>query len=222
MSFLNRVAAIVWKDIITEMRSKEILVSMFTFAFLVMVVFNFAFELKVEDMAAVSPGVLWVAFIFAGILGLSRSFVIEKDKGSLEGLMLAPVDRSAIYLGKLASSLIFMLLVEGVMLPVFAALYNAPVLSLSMLLVVFLGTLGFASVGTLFSAVAVNTRIRETMMPVLFLPIIVPVIIAAVKLTGSSIGGSTSDALPWINLLIAFDVIFLAISFLAFEFVVEE
>ncbi|MCL4553203.1 MAG: heme exporter protein CcmB [Candidatus Marsarchaeota archaeon] len=222
MSFLSRVVAIVWKDIITEMRSKEILISMFTFSFLVMVVFNFAFELKVEDMAALSPGVLWVAFIFAGLLGLSRSFVIEKDRGSLEGLMLAPADRSAIYLGKLASNLIFMLLVEGVMLPIFAALYNAPVLSLPVLLVVFLGTLGFASVGTLFSAVAVNTRIRETMMPVLFLPIVVPVIIASVKFTGSSIGGSTSDALPWVNLLIAFDAIFLAISFLAFEFVVEE
>ncbi len=222
MNFLSRVVAIVWKDIVTEMQSKEILISMFTFAFLVMVVFNFAFELKVENMAALSPGVLWVAFTFSGILGLNRSFVIEKDKGSLEGLMLAPVDRSAIYLGKLASNLIFMLLVEAIMLPVFGALYNAPVLNASMLLVVFLGTMGFASVGTLFSAVAVNTRIRETMMPVLFLPIVVPVVIAAVRFTGDTLVGGTGDVLPWLNLLIAFDVVFLAISFLAFEFVVEE
>lgn len=222
MDFLSKVGAIFWKDILTEMRSKEILISMFTFAFLVMVVFNFAFELRVETLVALSPGVLWVAFTFAGVLGLSRSFIIEKDKGSLEGLMLAPVDRSAIYLGKLTSNLVFMLAVEAIMLPIFAALYNAPALNLPILLVVFLGTLGFASVGTLFSAIAVNTRIRETMMPVLFLPVVVPVIIAAVKFTGAALEGKVEPALPWLNLLLVFDLVFLALCFLAFEFVVEE
>lgn len=222
MSYLGRVGAIVWKDIIFEIRSKEILISMFTLSFLVMVIFNFAFELRVDNLVALSPGVLWVAFIFAGILGLSRSFIVEKDKGSLDGLMLAPVDRSAIYVGKLTSNLVFMLAAEGIMLPIFAALYNAPVLDSYVLLAVFLGTLGFASVGTLFSAIAVNTRIRETMMPVLFLPVAVPVVIAAVKLTGSALGDTGLLATSWINLLLVFDVVFLAVSFLAFEFVVEE
>ncbi len=222
MSYLSRVGAIAWKDVIIEMRSKEILISMFTFAFLVMVIFNFAFELKVENLAALSPGVLWVAFLFAGVLGLSRSFIIEKDRGSLEGLMLAPVDRSAIYLGKLTSNLVFMVVVESIMLPIFTALYTAPALDLYVLLVVFLGTLGFAAVGTLFSAVAVNTRIRETMMPVLFLPVVVPVVIAAVKFTGAAMTGKVAPSMSWINLLLVFDVVFLALSFLAFEFVVEE
>jgi len=222
VSYLGRVWAIFWKDILMEWRSKEILVSMFTFAFLVMVIFNFAFELKVDNLAALSPGVLWVAFIFAGILGLSRSFIVEKDKGSLEGLMLAPVDRSAIYVGKLVSNLVFMLAVEGIILPIFAALYNAPAFDLYVVLAVLLGTVGFASVGTLFSAVAVNTRIRETMMPVLFLPVVVPVVIAAVKLTGSALEGTGLEATSWVNLLLVFDIVFLAVSFLAFEFVVEE
>ena len=222
MDYLKGVGAILWKDMLMEMRSKEILISMFTFSFLVMVVFNFAFELRVDNLLGLSPGVLWVAFIFAGVLGLSRSFIIEKDKGSLEGLMLAPVDRSAIYLGKLASNLVFMLLVEAVMLPIFAALYNAPAVAPHILLVVFLGTLGFAAVGTLFSAVAVNTRIRETMMPVLFLPVAVPVVIAAVKFTGAALEGKVEPSLPWLNLLLVFDVVFLAVSFLVFEFVVEE
>lgn len=222
MSYLGRVGAVVWKDILMEVRSKEIIISMFTFAFLVMVIFNFAFELKVDSLVALAPGVLWVAFIFAGILGLSRSFILEKDKGSLEGLMLAPVDRSAIYVGKLTSNLVFMLAVEGIMLPIFAALYNAPALDFYVALAVFLGTVGFASVGTLFSAIAVNTRIRETMMPVLFLPVVVPVVIAAVKLTGAALEGKVAPAMSWINLLVVFDVVFLALSFLAFEFVVEE
>jgi heme exporter protein B len=222
MGYLKRVWAIVGKDIISEMRSKEIFISMFTFAFLVMIVFNFAFELRIENLTQLSPGVLWVAFTFAGVLGLSRSFIIEKERGSLEGLMLAPVDRSAIYLGKLVSNLLFMLVVEAIMLPIFGALYNTPVITPPILLVVFLGTLGFAVVGTLFSAIAVNTRIQETMMTILFLPVVVPVIIAAVKFTAAAIEGEPEAALPWLNLLVAFDVAFLAICFLAFEFVVEE
>lgn len=222
MGFLSRVAAIALKDIVMEMRTKEILVSMFTFAFLVMVIFNFSFELKVENLVGLAPGVLWVAFVFAGVLGLSRSFILEKEKGSLDGLMLAPVDRSAIYLGKLLSNLAFMLAVDVVMVPLFAGLYNAPALNLYIFLVVFLGNLGFAAVGTLFSAVAVNTRIRETMLPILFLPVVVPVVISAVKFTGAVLEGQVGPALPWLNLLLAFDAVFLALPFVLFEFVMEE
>ncbi|MFQ5875885.1 MAG: heme exporter protein CcmB, partial [Dehalococcoidia bacterium] len=153
--FTKKVIAIVWKDIVAELRTKEIFSAMFIFALLVIVIFNFAFELKGIDMVTIAPGVLWVAFIFAGVLGLNRTFIMEKDRGCMEGLMLCPVDRSAIYLGKMVGSVIFMLAVEAVALPIFAVLFNVLIAPLRLLPVILLGTVGFAAVGTLLSAMAV-------------------------------------------------------------------
>ncbi len=221
--YLAKVAAIVWKDVTAELRTKEIFTSMLVFAFLVVLIFNFAFELRQVDMDLVGPGILWVAFTFAGILGLNRSFVLEKDRGSLEGLMLAPVDRSAIYLGKLLGNLLFMLVMEAFALPLFAVLNNQPLLLPGLVPVIFLGTLGFVAVGTLFAAMAVNTRTREVMLPILLLPMMVPVVIAAVKATEVVMAGEPlSAAGDWLSLLVAFDVIFLAVCWLVFEYVVEE
>jgi heme exporter protein B len=221
--YLTKVGAIVWKDVTAELRTKEIFTSMLVFAFLVVLIFNFAFELRRVEMDLVGPGILWVAFTFAGILGLNRSFVLEKDRGSLEGLMLAPVDRSAIYLGKLLGNLLFMLVMEVFALPLFAVLNNQPLLLPGLVPVIFLGTLGFVTVGTLFAAIAVNTRTREVMLPVLLLPMMVPVVIAAVKATGVVMAGEPlSAAGDWLSLLVAFDTIFLAVCWLVFEYVVEE
>lgn len=220
--YLAKVGAIVWKDVVAELRTKEMFTSMLMFAFLVVLIFNFAFELRRVDMDLLGPGILWVAFTFAGVLGLNRSFVLEKDRGSLEGLMLAPVDRSAIYLGKLLGNLLFMLVMEAFAVPLFAVLNNQPVLLPGLVPVVFLGTLGFVAVGTLFAAMAVNTRTREVMLPILLLPMMVPVIIAAVKATGVVMAGEPlSAAGDWLSLLVAFDVIFLAVCWLVFEYVVE-
>lgn len=221
--FTRKVMAIVWKDLVAEMRTKEIFTSMFVFAFLVVVIFNFAFELKRVELDAIGPGILWVAFTFAGVLGLNRAFVLEKDRDCLEGLMLCPVDRSVIYVGKLVGILIFMTVMEAIALPIFAVLSNLPLFLPELIPIIFLGTLGFATVGTLFSAMAVNTRTREVMLPVLLFPIVVPVIIAAVKATGQVLGGHPlSAAADWLNLLVAFDVIFFVVAFLTFEYVIEE
>jgi len=223
MDHLRQLGAIVWKDISAELRTKEMFSSMFVFVFLAIVIFNFAFELRVDNVRQVAPGILWVAFSFAGVLGLNRSFILEKDQGCLEGLLLAPMDRSLVYFGKVISNLLFMLVVEAIALPIFAALFNLPLLRLDLALVVLLGTLGFAGVGTLFSAMVVNTRAREVLLPVLLFPIIMPVLIAAVKLTAGLLDGEGLLQMGnWLRLLVAFDVIFLAVSNMTFDYVVEE
>lgn len=222
-SFLRQVAAILWKDLAVEFRTKDILSSMLIFALIVLVIFNFAFELRGENLILVAPGVLWVAFVFAGVLGLGRSMAQEKERGSMEGLLLCPVDRGAIYVAKVLGNLIFIGILEAVALPIFTAFFNLPVLVPGVGLVVVLGTLGFASVGTLFAAMAVNTRAREVMLPILLFPIIVPVIIASVKATAFVLDGKPwSSIWPWVNMLVVFDVIFLAVCFVTFEYVVGE
>jgi len=223
MRFLRKVLVIVQKDVAVELRTKEMLSSMFVFSLLVIVIFSFAFELRVENVREVAPGVLWVTFIFAGMLGLSRSFVLEKDKGCLEGLLLCPVDRSAIYFGKMLGNVIFMTTVEAMILPIFSVLFNISLFQPILLLIVVLGTLGFAGVGTLFSAMAVHTRAREVMLPVLLFPVVLPAMIAAVKATGGILDGQpVSEIAHWLRLLVVFDVVFFAISFMTFDYVVEE
>ncbi len=221
--FWGKVFAIVWKDILSELRARDIITSVFIFALLVIVIFNFAFEPGAENIEIVAAGVLWVAFTFAGVLALNRSFVLEKDKGCLEGLMLCPVDREVIYVGKMLSCFIFMLIIELIILPIFSVLLNLPLFPPGLVLITVLATIGFVAVGTLFSAIAVNTKAREIMLPLLFLPIVVPVLIAAVK--GSALvleAAPWSSLWSWLELIVAFDVIFLVISAFAFEFVIES
>ena len=163
MSYLRKIAAIVWKDVVAELRTKEMFSAMFVFAVLTVVIFNFAFDLRVsgERVRQVAPGALWVAFAFSGVLGLNRAFVLERDRGCLEGLLLAPVDHTAIYFGKMLSTLAFMLVVEALTLPVFTAFFGVSLFDGRLLLVVLLGTLGFAGVGTVLSAMTAQTRARE-------------------------------------------------------------
>ena len=221
--FLSPILTLALKDILLEVRTKEIVSSVLLFAFLAVIIFNFAFDPTPEVVALVAPGILWVAFTFAGVLGFNRSFILEKDKGSLDGLLLCPVSRDVIYLGKLVGSFLFMIVVEALLLPVFAVLYDFSLFIPELLLIAALATLGFAAVGTLFSAMAVNTRSRETMLPLLLLPLTVPVIIAAVEATGAILDGDSFGELArWWQLLLAFDVIFLVLSSLLFGAVLEE
>jgi len=221
MTFLAQVLAILWKDIRCELRSKQTWMGMGLFALLVLVIFNFAFDLRVDNKAAIAPGVLWVAFVFASLLGLGRTIAAEREKGSMDRLSLCPVDRKAIYLAKLLGNLLFIGVVEIVALPVFAALFDVPLFAGTLLPIVLLGTLGIATVGTLFSAIAAATRARELLLPVLVFPLIVPVVISAVRATGSLMVPALNEP-PWIGLMAAFDIIFLSISMLTFEFVIEE
>ncbi len=219
--FLGKVLAILWKDILSELRTREVIVSVLVFALLVLVIFNFAFE--PDKINLVASGVLWVALIFAGVLGLNRSFVVEKDQGCLEGLLLCPVSRDVIYFGKMVSSLIFMLVVAIIILPVFFVLFNLPNFRPELVLIVLLATIGFAAVGTLFAALAANTKAREIMLPILFFPIAVPVIIAAVEATKLVLAGEPwSRLVSWLQVMAAFDIIFLVVSSLVFEFIIEE
>ncbi len=224
MGYWRKVLAIVSKDIATELRTKEMVSAMFVFSLLILFIFNFTFDLRAENIQAVAPGVLWVAISFAGMLGLSRSFVLERDRGVLDGLLLAPVDRSAIYFGKMIGNVLFIGLVELFILPVFMILFNQSVAALPWLAgVVILGTIGLAGVGTLFSAMAVHTRAREVMLPIMLFPVIIPMMLAAVRLTAAILDNTPFEEVSqWLALLVAFDAIFIAASFMLFEFVVEE
>jgi heme exporter protein B len=211
------------KDLASEWRSRELFTSMLVFSLLVILIFNFALELDPKTRTNVTAGVLWVTFTFAGTLGLNRSMAVEKDRGCMDGLLLAPVDRSAIYFGKAISNLVFMLVVEVIVLPVYSVLYNANLFQPELLVVILLGSVGYVAVGTLLSAMAVQTRTRDVLLPILLFPLVVPVVIAAVKASGGILQGfSFSEIQTWINLLLVYDVIFIAISFMFFEYVVEE
>jgi heme exporter protein B len=220
---LKAIGAIVWKDLVAELRSRELISAMLVFSLLVILIFNFAIELQPNLRAAITPGVLWVTFAFAGTLGLNRSMAVEKDRGCLDGLLLAPVDRSAIYFGKALSNLAFMLIVIMIVLPVYSVLYNINTFQPGLLLVILLGSTGYIAVGTLLSSMAVQTRTRDVLLPVLLFPVIVPVLLAAVKASGGFLLNLPMNEIwPWINILIAYDVIFIAIAFMVFDFIVEE
>lgn len=222
-TFAGAIAAVAWKDLAAEFRSRELFSAMLVFSLLVILIFNFALELDIKTRQSVTAGVLWVTFAFAGTLGLSRSMTIEKDQGSLDGLLLAPVDRSAIYFGKVISNLAFMLIVEVIVLPVYSVLYNVNLFRPGLLLVLLLGSVGYIVVGTLLAAMAVQSRTRDVLLPILLFPVVIPVLIAAVKASGGFLTGDTlTNIRPWLNLLIVYDVVFAAIAFMVFDYVVEE
>ena len=221
--YLRAVGAILWKDIAAELRSRELVGSMLVFAFLVILIFNFALELDVRVRQTVTAGVLWVTFAFAGTLGLNRSMAIEKDRGCLDGLLLAPVDRSALYFGKVLSNLLFMIIVAAIILPLYSLLYNVNLFQPGLIVVILLGSIGYVVVGTLLSAMAVQARTRDILLPILLFPVVLPVLIAAVRATTGILQGlPPEDYQAWINLLIAYDIIFLGVAIVTFDYVVEE
>lgn len=221
--YFRALAAVVWKDLAAELHSRELLSAMLVFALLVILIFNFALELDVRTRSTVTAGVLWVTFTFAGTLGLNRSMALEKDRGCLDGLLLAPVERSAIYFGKAIGNLIFMLMVEAIVLPVYSLLYNINLFQPGLLGVTFLGSIGYVTVGTLLATMAVQARTRDILLPILLFPIAIPVILGAVKGSSGFLQGvPMTEITPWLNLLIAYDIIFIAVAFMVFDYVVEE
>ncbi|MDP6228093.1 MAG: heme exporter protein CcmB [Dehalococcoidia bacterium] len=223
IDLLRPVWVLVWKDILLELRSRDLVISVLVFGLVVVVIFNFALSVNAQRATVLAPGILWVAFSFAGVLAMNRAFVREREQGGLEGLLLTPVSRDSIFLGKAAASFLFMLLVEVILLPIFAALLSFSALSVTLIATIVLATVGFALVGTLFSAIAVQTRSREIMLPVLFFPVILPVIVGAVEASKQAIGGEVVVGVGhWLPLLGAFDALFLVICPWVFSFVVEE
>ena len=222
-SYLNAIRAVIWKDLTAEWRTRENLSAMLVFALLVILIFNFALDLDIQAQESLSAGVLWATFIFAGAIGLNRSLAVEKDRGCLDGLLLAPVDRSVIYFGKAIGNLIFMLLVEIIVLPVYSFLYQVPVFQPGFLLVVVLGSIGYVAVGTLLATMVIQARTRDILLPILLFPLSLPVIIAAVKASqGFLLMVPLTEISAWLNLLIVYDLIFTAAAFMVFDFVVEE
>lgn len=223
MKFLAKVWVIVVKDVAAELHTREMVSAMLVFAVLSLLIFSLALDLRGAVARAAGPGVLWVTVAFAGTLGLSRSLAREQQSGCIDGLLLAPMDRSAIFFGKALGNLIFMAVVEIVLLPLFSALFDVALLRPGVLLVVALGTLGYAAVGTLLASIAVNTRAREVMLPVLLLPLAVPLLIAAVQATGGLVeGASLGEVGGWLRLLVIYDLVVVAVAMLTYDYVVEE
>jgi heme exporter protein B len=222
--FMRAMGAVVWKDLAAELRSRELLSSMLVFSLLVILIFNFALDLDASARATVTSGVLWVTFVFAGTLGLNRSMAIEKDRGCLDGLLLAPVDRTAIYFGKAVANLVFILVVAAIVLPVYSVLYNTNLITQpGLMLVILLGAEGYVAVGTLLATMAVQTRTRDILLPILLFPVVIPVLVAAVKASSGFLQALPFDEIrPWLNLLVTYDVVFTALAFMVFEYIVEE
>jgi heme exporter protein B len=222
-SYLRKVWAIAAKDLRTEVRAKEIFSTMASFSVLAVIIFGMAFDLRVPQAAMVVPGVLWAVVLFAGILGLNRSFGAEADRGSLPALLLAPVDRSAIYFGKFLAHLLFMLATEAVVVPMVLIIFNVNLFQPSILLGLFLGTIGYVAVGTLFAALTASTRARESMLPILLLPVMAPIFVAGIGLTASTLDGrSLADTQHWLYLLGGYDLLFLTVAYLVFDLIWEE
>ena len=217
------ILTILRKDVLLEIRTKETVIPILVFSFLVIIVFNFVMDPNPALVEAVAPGVLWVAFTFAGLLGLSRSFAMEKEQGCIEGLMMCPVGRDLLYLGKMLGTFLFVLLVELVMLPIFAVVFNIPLFEPGLWIITVLATFGFASVGAIFSAIAINTRAKEVLLPILFFPIAAPVIIAAAEATRAVLAGdSMGDYSRWLQLIAVFDVMFVVVASITFDFILGE
>lgn len=221
--YLRSAFAVYTKDMRLEARTKETFSAVLAFAVIVAFVFGFAFDPSPSVVALVGPGIVWVAYVFTGILGMNRTFAVERDRGTLEGLLLAPVGREAIYAGKLASTTTIMLVVEVLLYPVFLVLFELDLFNIWFVLITIAATIGFSAVGTLFSAIAAHTRAREILLPLLFLPIVLPVIIAAVASTSAALTGDGWDGVgKWLQFIFAFDLVFLVLSSWAFDFVLEE
>lgn len=225
MRTLEASLAIFAKDVTAERRTKEVFNSVLVFALVVIVIFSFAFEPTAEETRAIAGGLLWIAFTFASLLGLNRSFAREMQNDCLEGLRLAPVDASAIFLGKMLGNLVFLLVTELIVLPFFAVFYNIELLRRPgwLALILLLGTWGLAAVGTIFAAIAANTRLRELMLPVLFLPVSVPLLIGGVEATTLLLSEQPiAEASLWLKLMLGYDLIFTTLAMIGFGFVLEE
>ena len=207
-----------------ERRSKETLNALLFFSLALLFVFQFALGPDRERLAAVLPGLLWLGFILSGVLGLGRAFLVERENDCWEGLLLTPGDKSAIYLGKLAGSLVLMLVVEALVLALFVLFFNVdlgPALP-GLALVIALGTVGVAAVGTLFAAMTAQVRARELLFPVLLLPVLMPVLLGTVKATEALLFGEpVAASAHWLKLLVAADVVYLAVGLLTFDVILE-
>lgn len=217
---VHSIVTIIRKDLRAEFRTRELVTSMALFTLLSVLIFSFALQLDREARRELISGVLWVTLVFASVLGLNRSLVNEREQGSMDAMLLAPIDRTSIYIGKTVGNFLFTLLVGLILLPLITILYNVPLIRPMMVVNLVLGVLGLASVGTLLATMTAQTRSRETLLPIVLLPVTLPILLtvlqAGVRIMEGDIGGS------WLLTLMAIDGMYLIIGTLLFEFVVED
>ncbi len=219
-AFIRATFAIIRKDLQAEFRSRELVSSMLLFSFLSILIFSFALELNRIAEKEVVSGVLWVTIIFASILGLNRSLANEREQGNLDAMMLAPIDRTAIYAGKMVGNFLFSLVVGLSLLPLMTVLFNVTLTTPLMFINLALGTLGFAAVGTLLATMTVQTRSRETLLPIAMMPVTLPVLLIVVRASENILGGDPD--VGWLLTLIVIDLIYLVLGFILFEYVIED
>jgi heme exporter protein B len=222
---LKRIAAVVWKDLTMERRTKANFNSVAFLAALILVMFAFAIGPDAETLRNAAGGAIWLTVLFSGVLSFNRAYEQEIEGGSLDMLVLYPGDRRAIFVGKLIANLTFLLLVEVILLVVAGVLYDLPLLgvALPLSIVVLLGTIGFVTLGTFYAAMASRLRAREVLLPLLLFPMLIPLLIASVEATNDLLSGSAMGNVGgWMRLLVVFDVIFVAASVMAFEYVIED
>ena len=219
--------AVIWaigrKDLLLETRNKDVIVAVSTFALLVLMIFTFAIDINQVNAKLTGPGILWASIAFAGVTGLNRAFALELEGNTLEALMLAPISRDLIYAGKMFGNFLFITAAQIIVIPIFAVLFNLAVLRWEMLVVSLLTTIGFSAIGTLFAAMTIRVRAREVMLPLLFLPVVTPLIMAAVESTSHVVNDSSwPEIYQWIQLAIAFDIAFIVISAFIFQQILED
>jgi len=219
-AFLRTVFTIIRKDLQAELRSRELVNAMALFAFLSIIIFSFALELNRDTRMEVIGGILWVTLVFSSILGLNRSLVNEREHGNLDAMLIAPVDRVAIYVGKMVGNFLFVLIVGLILLPLMTVLYNVSLMEPLMLFTLILGVLGFTSVGTLIATMTVQTRSRETLLPIAMMPITLPIILLVVNMSSEIIDGG-NDEVSMLTLIVL-DAIYLGLGAILFDFVVED
>ena len=224
MDFLSQIFLLLRKDLLLELRRRESLLTMFFFGTLLLFVFHFSFDQPPERVAEMAPALLWLAFLFTGTLGLAQLFEAERGNHCLEALLLSPMDRGALFVAKTAFNFILMVLVEIVVIPLFWILFNLGSWDVvpNLFLVTLLGTVGFCVLGTLLSAVTLKARARELLLPLVLFPLMIPVILGTIRCMETILrAGELGEALPWLRLLIGFDVIFLTVGVLIFDWVIE-
>jgi len=225
MTLVKQAYLLLCKDLLLEMRRRDSLLTMFFFGTLLLFVFHFAFDMPPDKVAELAPALLWLAFLFTGTLGLAQLFQAERDNHCLDALLLSPLDRGALFLAKTGFNLILMLAVEVVVIPLFWILFNLSGWNLlpQLFLVTLLGTVGFCVLGTITAAITLRARARELLLPLVLFPLMIPVILATIRCMETVLKtGSFGDATPWLRLLLGFDVIFLTIGVLIFDWVIES
>lgn len=216
--------AVFRKDVLLEARSRTSVNAMLFFAGMILLIFSFALGPDPQRLHQAAGGLLWLAFIFAGILAFGRAYALEAENSAFEGLLLVAQNRAAIYLGKMLGAVAVMLVIEAIVLPLMAILYNLDLIAALpvLILICLLGTLGYAAIGALYGALTMSLRAREVLLPLLILPVTVPVILGAVRASTIALAGQHAGLQIWIEVLVAFDIIFVTLGLLTFEYAVGE